>query len=130
MQALTTIKRRDENGETKIPLKMTEEEFEQVVAEYTTGKRFEQKSTSYFERLKEAQAASRTGEELREENFNSVDTEGFEKAVVLLKHWTEMAMQALKESKKVRIVIDYNAEMLKTDFSVYTEIKSNELNDN
>lgn len=78
---------------------------------------------SYSERLKEAQAAVFPNEELKEQNFNSVNTEGFEKIVVGLKHWIEMTLRAIQEHKSFRIEIKYNAEAAKTDFCIYTPTK-------
>lgn len=64
----------------------------------------------YFDILGRAQAAVFPDEELKAENFNLVNTEGFEKAVVLLKCWAEMTMREMCKEKNFRIEINYNAE--------------------
>lgn len=67
----------------------------------------------YFDILGRAQAAVFPNEELKAENFNLVNTEGFEKAVVLLKCWAEMTMREMLKEKNFRIEINYNAEAKK-----------------
>jgi hypothetical protein len=74
----------------------------------------------YFDILGRAQAAVFPNEELKAENFNLVNTEGFEKAVVLLKCWAEMTMREMLKEKNFRIEINYNAEAKKTTFAIYT----------
>ena len=74
----------------------------------------------YFDILGRAQAAVFPNEELKAENFNLVNTEGFEKAVVLLKYWAEMTMREMLKEKNFRIEINYNAEAKKTTFAIYT----------
>lgn len=78
--------------------------------------------------LERAQAAVFPDEELKEENFNRVNTDGFEKAVVLLKHWAEMVQQVMFKKKNFRIEINYNAEAGKTDFAIYTPTEHGEEN--
>lgn len=80
------------------------------------------KEKTYSERLELAKAATFPDEELKEENFNSVNTDGFEKAVVLLKYWAEMTMREMFKKRNFRIEINYNAEAKKTDFAIYTPI--------
>lgn len=77
----------------------------------------------YADALKMAQAATFPNEELKEENFNRVNTDGFEKAVVFLKYWAEMVQRVMLNEKNFRIEINYNAEAKKTDFAIYTPIK-------
>ena len=74
----------------------------------------------YFDILGRAQAAVFPNEELKAENFNLVNTDGFEKAVVLLKCWAEMTMREMCKEKNFRIEINYNAEAKKTTFAIYT----------
>jgi hypothetical protein len=74
----------------------------------------------YFDILGRAQAAVFPDEELKAENFNLVNTDGFEKAVVLLKCWAEMTMREMCKEKNFRIEINYNAEAKKTTFAIYT----------
>ena len=78
------------------------------------------KDTDFTEALMLAQAAVFPEEELKIENFNRVNTEGFEKAVVLLKCWAEMTMREMCKEKNFRIEINYNAEAKKTTFAIYT----------
>lgn len=118
--ASTSITRTTDNGEVTEVLEMTQEEFDRVVSLYGTRKRTEQKLIPYSEALERAQAAVFPEEELKEENFNRVNTEGFEKAVVLLKCWAEMTMREMFKKRNFRIEINYNAEAKKTDFAIYT----------
>lgn len=115
-----SIRKLTDNGEMSEVLEMTQEEFDQIVSKYGTGKRTEQKQVDYSDALKRAQAATFPREELKEENFNRVNTDGFEKAVVLLKYWAEMIMQEMLKKRNFRIEINYNAEVRKTDFAIYT----------
>lgn len=82
----------------------------------------------YFDILGRAQAAVFPDEELKAENFNLVNTDGFEKAVVLLKQWAEMTMREMCKEKNFRIEINYNAEAQKATFAIYTPTKCNEEN--
>lgn len=82
----------------------------------------------YFDILGKAQAAVFPDEELKVENFNMVNTEGFEKAVVILKYWAEMTMREMFKKRNFRIEINYNAEAQKTTFAIYTPTKCNEEN--
>ena len=74
----------------------------------------------YFDILGKAQAAVFPDEELKVENFNMVNTEGFEKAVVILKYWAEMTMREMFKKRNFRIEINYNAEAKKATFAIYT----------
>ena len=81
------------------------------------------RTTTYSEAMAKAQAAVFPDEELKEENFNRVNTDGFEKAVALMKRWTEMLQRVMFEKHSFRIEINYNAEANKTDFAIYTSTK-------
>lgn len=78
------------------------------------------KGITYSEALAQAQAAVFPDEELKEENFNRVNTDGFEKSVVMIKHWAEMVERVMFKKQNFRIEINYNAEAKKTDFAIYT----------
>ena len=121
--ASTSITRTTNNGEVSEVLEMTQEQFDKIVLMYGTGKRTEQKIIPYNEALTMAQTAVFPNEELKEENFNRANTDGFEKAVVLLKHWAEMTMREMVKKRNFRIEINYNAEAKKTDFAIYTPIE-------
>ena len=82
----------------------------------------------YFDILGRALAAVFPNEELKAENFNLVNTEGFEKAVVLLKCWAEMTMREMFKEKNFRIEINYNAEAKKATFAIYTPTEHAEEN--
>lgn len=75
-------------------------------------------------RLGYAKEADGLGEELKKENFNGVNTEAFEKAVIMLQSWAEMTMREMEKHKKFRIEINYNVEAKKTDFCIYTSIEA------
>lgn len=121
--ASISISRMTEDGETTEVLEMTQEEYNQIISQFGTGRKSEQKLVHYSEALKKAQAAVFPDEELTEENFSRVDTDGFEKAVVLLKCWSDMTMREIFKKRNFRIEINYNAEAKKTDFAIYTPIK-------
>lgn len=124
----TSIRRIGESKEVMETLKMTKEEFDQIVSQYGTGQREERKTEKYEHALKRARAYALPDEELKEQNFNRVNMDGFQKAVVLLSRWTEMIMSELFKKRSFRIEITYNAEARKTDFAIYTpkECASNE----
>lgn len=82
-----------------------------------------EKQKTYSERLELAKIATFPGEELKEENFNRVNTDGFEKAIVTFKKWFEMTLEAMQKHKSFRIEITYNAEASKSDFCIYTPIE-------
>ena len=58
-----------------------------------------------------------------ESDETRVNTDGFEKAVVLLKHWADMTMREIFKKRNFRIEIKYNAEERKTSFAIYTPIE-------
>lgn len=116
----TSIRRIGESKEVMETLKMTKEEFDQIVSQYGTGQREERKTEKYEHALKRARAYALPDEELKEQNFNRVNMDGFQKAVVLLSRWTEMIMSELFKKRSFRIEITYNAEARKTDFAIYT----------
>ena len=123
----TLIKRRDETGEKRVALQMTDEEFDRIVEKYAQGKMTFQKNTDFFERLEKARA--KTKDELKLEKFECVDTEGFEKSVILLANWTDTILREMRKEKNFRIEIAYDTEELKTDFRIYTDAKKSESND-
>lgn len=98
---------------TKCPCKPKEKEVATVL-----NKR--ELELPYSDALKRAQVATFSGEELKEENFNRANAEGFEKAVIMLKHWAEMVEKAMRENDSFRIEVNYNAEATKTTFAIYT----------
>ena len=116
----TSIRRIGESKEVMETLKMTQEEFDQIVSQYGTGQREERKTEKYEYALKRAKVYALPDEELKEENFNRVNMDGFQKAVVLLSRWTEMIMSELFKKRSFRIEITYNTEARKTDFAIYT----------
>lgn len=128
----TSVRRIDDSKEVMEILKMTKEEFDQIVSQYGTGQREERKTEKYEHALKRARAYALPDEELKEQNFNRVNMDGFQKTVVLLSRWTEMIMSELFKKRSFRIEITYNAEARKTDFAIYTpkECASDETIDN
>lgn len=116
-----SIRRLTEDGETTEVLEMTQEEYNKVISKYGTGQKSEQKLVHHRDHLKLAQAAVFPDEELKEENFNRVNTDGFEKAVVLLKFWADMTMREIFNKRNFRIEMKYNAEEKKTTFAIYTQ---------
>lgn len=121
--ASISISRITEDGETTEVLEMTQEEYNQILSRFGTGRKSKRKLVHYSEALKRAQAAVFPDEELAKESFNRIDTDGFEKAVVLLKCWSDMTMREMFKKRNFRIEINYNAEAKKTDFAIYTPIE-------
>lgn len=119
--AITRITRRDENGERVESIEVTQEEFNQIVSKYSNGRSVTRKLIPRDECLNRIEQES--GGEMKLERFNSVDTDGFEKGVVLFAHWLETLEQEMLKNKSLRIVIDYNAETLKTNFYVSKPIE-------
>ena len=122
--ASISIHRQADDGESTEILRMTQEEYDQIISCYGTGKRFEYKMVDYDEDFERAQAAVLPNEELREENFNRVNTGGFEQTVVLLNRWSEMAMSEMFKERNFRIEINYNAKDKKSTFAIYTPMAS------
>ena len=88
-----------------------------------------EKDLGYFEALEKAMKAAQPGEELIPENFNRVNTEGFEGLVVILKRWSEMIFDAVFQLNTTlkrngfRMELIYNAETKKTSLAIYTPTK-------
>lgn len=114
--AFTTIVRRDESGERTEAIEVTQEEFNQIVSKYSMGRGGTRKLIPLDERTKRAE--QEIGEKMKLEKFHSVDADGFEKGVVMFARWLGSLEQAMLKNKSLRIVIDYNAETLKTDFYI------------
>ena len=121
--AYTKLIRRDETGETTAALDMTEEEFQKIISIYGKGEPTIRELKPYSERLQEAQKAALPGEELKEQNFETVETDGFEKTVVLLWGWITTLQRELTGDKGLRIEIKYDPKALKTQLAVYTPTK-------
>ena len=74
----------------------------------------------YKKILDEPRKRAYPNEELKWMNFNRVDTEGFEKGIVLFNGWLGIIQEAMFEHKSLRIEIIYNAEAEKAEMYVYT----------
>lgn len=110
------IKRRTDEGEIQARLDMPKEEFEKIISQYATWKR-ERKYIPSKERISEIQEIN--GEP---EVFSNVDTEGFEKAIILMYEWSGMILDQMKKGKSFRSEIIYDAETLKTILGIYTSL--------
>lgn len=119
----TKIVQRENNKETCAALEMTEEEFQKIISIYGKGEPTIRELKPYSERLQEAQKATLPGEELKEQNFETVDTDGFEKTVILLWGWITTLQRELTGDKGLRIEIKYDPKALKTQLAVYTPTK-------
>lgn len=116
----TKIVCQDSEKKISCTLKVTEEEFEQIVKKYSTGKRYEKKYIPYSERVEEAKRAAGEDETLSKLNFIGIDSEVFIKGAAVLYSMLKILFRVMLNHDKFRIVIDYNAENLKTDFYIYT----------
>ena len=121
--ATTIIRRRNQNGEVKESLQMTDEEFAQLLEQYSKKHSSFRMNIPFSEKLLTAQEKAASGEEIKLGNFKSVDTDVFEKAVCLIHDWSEAVLNALLRGKNFHIEITYNAEVLKTDMCIYTSTK-------
>ena len=118
---ITNITQRTKSGEVAAGLTMTQTEFEEIVLKYGNGTgKFEKKDTDSAEKMREAQERALPGEEVKLRNFLAIREDAFERMVIALKYWSERALEEIMAHKKVRIVIEYNADELKTDFCIYT----------
>lgn len=79
--------------------------------------------------LDEPRKRANPNEELRWMNFNRVNTEGFEKSVVLFSKWLGIINEAMFKHRSLRIEIIYNAEDEKAEMYVYTP-KHDEMDNN
>jgi len=109
---------------------MTQEEFDRITSMYSTGCKTYKRNIPMSERITAAQATAKVDEELKKENFGSVDTDGFEKAICLMRGWSEMILREMQKEKNFRIEINYNAEAMKTDICIYTPITEHGTKDN
>lgn len=94
--------------------------MERYDCKHENGQESKDNWENYSDALKKAQESALPDEELKEQNFNRVNTDGFQKMVVLLSRWIEMTMGELFKNRNFRIEITYNAEERKTDFAIYT----------
>ena len=74
----------------------------------------------YKKTLDEPRKSAHPNEELKWMNFNRVNTEGFEKGVVLFSRWLAIIEEAMFKQRNLRIEIIYNAEAEKAEMYVYT----------
>ena len=74
----------------------------------------------YKKTLEEPRKRAHPNEELKWMNFNRVNTEGFEKGVVLFSRWLAIVEEAMFKQRSLRIEIIYNAEAEKAEMYVYT----------
>ena len=116
----TKIIQRESDKETCAALEMTEEEFQKIISIYGKGEPAVRELKPYSERLQEAQKAALPGEELKEQNFETVDTDGFEKTVILLWGWITTLQREFIKDGGLRIEIKYDPKALKTQLAVYT----------
>lgn len=108
------IKRRTDKGEMQASLDMPQEEFEKIISKYATWKKT-RKHIPSKERISEVQQING-----KLEVFSSVDTEGFEKAIVLMHEWLGIILEQMEKGKSFRSEIIYDAETLKTILGIYT----------
>ena len=116
--AFTKITRRDEHGEESAGLDLTKEEFEQIVNKHTNGHRDLKQSVSREKRMEEIKFEHEKLKNLELLDYRRVDTDGFEKGIVLFANWITSIEKQMRANKKLRIVIDYDAELLKADMSI------------
>lgn len=120
------ISYRNENGEVTDTLKMTREEYDQIISRFSNSHRTVKKLTPLDERIEKAKTVSYSGEVLKLERFGCVDSEGFVKALFLINAWSERIINMMHEHKSFRFVVDYDDEALKTDYYFLTHNEGTE----
>lgn len=118
MPVYTTIQRMENGKMVTDVLDLPQEEFKNLVKQYSNGFHSEQKYIPFT--LEDAGRLARNGEKLV--GKGSVRTEGFEKSVVFLMSLMERIWQAAQENKSFRMELFYNAETLKTDYCFFAPI--------
>lgn len=73
--------------------------MERYDCKHENGQESKDNWENYSGALKKAQESALPDEELKEQNFNRVNTDGFQKAVVLLSRWIEMTMGELFKNR-------------------------------
>lgn len=116
----------DDVSKVKALLTMTQEEFDQIVSKHEVVYKSVQTYRHHDIVFAEAKADELSGYELKGNNFTRVDTDVFEKAMVLLHSWADIIMREMIEKNNLRIAINYNAENTKTDIAVHTPIECSE----
>ena len=111
----TTIQRLKEGGMATDSIDMSQQEYEKLINQYSTGFHSEQKYIPFTQ--KDAEKLARDNEMLI--GAGGVRTEGFEKAVVFLMTLMERIFQVTQKNKSFRMELFYNAETLKTNYCFF-----------
>lgn len=119
-----TIRSRNLEGEITDTLKMTQEEYDDIIAKFSTSHRTFLKNIPLSERIRDDNVVIPSENKLI--NFGSVDSEGFVKAFYLINSLSKRIIDAMKEHKSFRFVIVYEKEALKTDFFLYAPDETKE----
>lgn len=117
-RAFTKITRRDEHGEESVGLDLSKEEFEQIVNKHTNGYKDLKQSVSREKRMEAIKFEHEKLGNLELLDYRRVDTDGLEKGILLFANWITSIEKQMRANKKLRIVIDYDAELLKADMSI------------
>lgn len=112
------IRQRSSEGEVTDTLKMSQEEYEEIITKFSTSHRF----LKYTSSVEDAKAAVPPGNTFI--NVGCVDNDGFVKALYLMNTLTTQVLMLMKEHKSFRFVVSYDVEALKTDFYAYAPDES------
>lgn len=110
-----TIRSRNLEGEITDTLKMTQEEYDDIIAKFSTSHRTFLRNIPLSEHIRDDNVVIPSENKLI--NFGSVDSEGFVKAFYLINSLSKRIIDAMKEHKSFQFVIVYEEEALKTDLA-------------
>lgn len=116
---IVTIRKRGAEDEITA-LSVTPGQYREILKKYGTRKSVRKSNGDCFETYRRAQEAALPGEEILRHYRSSPLTEGFEGAVVSFARLFQMMQDAMLKHKKFRAVIDYDAELTRTEISIYT----------
>ncbi|MDE6052490.1 MAG: hypothetical protein K2G55_01730 [Lachnospiraceae bacterium] len=111
----TVIQRMADGKMVKDVLDLSQEEYENLVKQYSNGFHSEQKYISFTE--EDAEKLAKDGEKLI--GKGSTRTECFDKAVVFFMSLMEQIWQIAQKSKSFRMELFYDAEILKTNYCFF-----------
>ena len=110
--------------------KLQEQRWKEINSSFNHTKRkkgtdtAKRKYKNYWKAFADAKKDAHPDEELRLNLFNTVNTDSFERAIIIFSYWMEYMRRAMLGKKNFRTEIIYNAEEQKTEFRVYTPKES------
>ncbi len=118
-KALIKIVRMDDTGKFSQYLDMSPEEFEKIVSTYGKSEGSMLHSVPYEERLKQMQEDTGLTDELELAICAGADTDCLQQALAIVGSWLKELLDTTLKYKKCRAVLEYDAELRKSNFSIY-----------